>query len=42
VFAKSSTTANVGFALATGEISPVAAKAASLSTPVASGHCTTE
>lgn len=42
VFAKSSTTANVGFALTTSEISPVAAKAASLSTPVASGHCTTE
>lgn len=42
VFAKSSTTQNVGFALTTAELVPVATQAASLSNPVASGHCTTE
>ncbi|MES2172230.1 MAG: MarP family serine protease, partial [Actinomycetota bacterium] len=42
VFAKSSTTKNVGFALTTSELVPVAAQAASLSNAVASGHCTTE
>jgi S1-C subfamily serine protease len=42
VFAKSSTTADLGFALTTSELAPVAAKAASLGSTVASGHCTTE
>jgi S1-C subfamily serine protease len=42
VFAKSSTTADVGFALTTAELAPVAAQAASLSATVASGHCTSE
>ncbi len=42
VFAKSKTTADVGFALTVSEISPVAAQAPGLSTAVASGHCTTE
>jgi S1-C subfamily serine protease len=42
VFAKSSTTKNLGFALTTAELVPVVAQAAGLSSPVASGHCTTE
>lgn len=42
VFAKSATTTDVGFGLTTEELAPVAAQAASLSAPVASGHCTTE
>ncbi len=42
VFAKSSTTADVGFALTVAEVAPVAAQAARLSSAVPSGHCTTE
>jgi len=42
VFAKSKTTENVGFALTTPEILPVAQQAAKLSAPVVSGHCTSE
>lgn len=39
VFAKSTTSASVGYALTMKELSPVAGEAASLSAPVASGHC---
>jgi uncharacterized membrane protein required for colicin V production len=39
VFAKSTTSASVGYALTMKELSPVASGAAALSTPVASGHC---
>ena len=42
VFAKSSTTADVGFALTVSELAPVASQAAGLSASVPSGHCTTE
>ncbi|MCU1421266.1 MAG: hypothetical protein JWN36_917 [Microbacteriaceae bacterium] len=42
VFAKSSTTADVGFALTVSELAPVAAQAARLSAAVPSGHCTSE
>ena len=42
IFAKSSTSSNLGFALTAAELAPVAAQAASLSTEVPSGHCTTE
>ena len=42
VFAKSSTTADVGFALTVSELAPVASQAAGLSAAVPSGHCTTE
>jgi S1-C subfamily serine protease len=42
VFAKSKSTADVGFALTTSELLPVATQAAGLSSPVAPGHCTTE
>jgi S1-C subfamily serine protease len=41
VFAKSATTSDIGFALTTAELAPVAARAASLTAAVASGHCTT-
>jgi S1-C subfamily serine protease len=39
IFAKAATTPNVGYALAMNEVGPVARAAASLSAPVASGHC---
>ncbi len=39
VFAKSTTSASVGYALTMKELSPVASRAAALSTPVGSGHC---
>jgi S1-C subfamily serine protease len=39
IFAKAENTPNVGYALAMEELAPVAARAASLSAPVASGHC---
>ncbi|TFD80313.1 MarP family serine protease [Cryobacterium sp. Sr8] len=39
IFAKAEDTPNVGYALAMEELAPVAARAASLSSPVASGHC---
>lgn len=42
VFAKSKSTVDVGFALTTSEILPVATQAAGLSSAVASGHCTSE
>lgn len=40
IFAKSSTTKDVGFALTTNEIAPIATRAASLAATVPSGHCT--
>lgn len=40
VFAKSATTANLGFAMTPQELSPVVAQAPRLSTTVSSGHCT--
>jgi S1-C subfamily serine protease len=42
IFAKSSTTADIGFALTVSELAPVASRAAGLSAAVPSGHCTTE
>jgi S1-C subfamily serine protease len=39
VFAKSTTSASVGYALTMKELSPVASGAAALSAPVESGHC---
>ncbi|MET0806056.1 MAG: trypsin-like peptidase domain-containing protein, partial [Lacisediminihabitans sp.] len=42
VFAKSSTTSDLGFALTVAELAPVAAQAPALSAEVPSGHCTTE
>ena len=42
IFAKSSTTSDLGFALTVAELAPVAAQAPALSAEVASGHCTTE
>ncbi len=39
IFAKAAKTPNVGYALAMAEVRPVAREAASLSAPVASGHC---
>lgn len=39
VFAKSTTSESVGYALTMKELAPVAGEAASLSSPVASGHC---
>ncbi len=39
IFAKAQDTPNVGYALAMEELAPVAARAASLDSPVASGHC---
>ncbi|MEO7122368.1 MAG: MarP family serine protease [Lacisediminihabitans sp.] len=39
VFAKSTTSESVGYALTMKELAPVATEAASLSSPVASGHC---
>ena len=41
IFAKSATTANVGYALAMEEVEPVATLAASLDSAVSSGACTT-
>lgn len=40
VFAKAANTANVGYAMTMAELDPVAAQAAQLSSPVASGTCT--
>ncbi|WP_427015573.1 MarP family serine protease [Pseudarthrobacter sp. P1] len=40
VFAKATSTANVGFAFTMDELGPVASVAPSLSEPVSSGHCT--
>jgi len=42
IFAKAQDTPNVGYALAMEELAPVAARAASLGSPVASGHCVSD
>jgi hypothetical protein len=39
VFAKASTVSNVGYALTMEELSPVAAQAPALTTPVSTGAC---
>jgi S1-C subfamily serine protease len=40
IFAKSATTASLGFAMTTDDLTPVVAEASSLSAAVSSGHCT--
>ncbi|MBK4347576.1 MarP family serine protease [Lacisediminihabitans changchengi] len=42
IFAKSSTTSDLGFALTVAELAPVAARAGGLTAEVPSGHCTSE
>jgi S1-C subfamily serine protease len=42
VFAKSATTAQIGYAMTVTELAPVAAESSSLTQRVASGHCTTD